>query len=266
MAALSHHEWTGLLNFGDLSYVFTERGGKKGIRPIEEVLESLDADLGDLSNPPIEAEELRTDDQTQTMWAICLCVEIGCGSCVAANAVVARYATSCVLVRPLQAVEGSLTITSSGMLFRPAQGEANAAAAKGLKRPRTEMIWKEDIARIRLRRYHLQRTSMEIFRSDCTSIFLHFPKKDRKTVLQHILAIHPPHMSEIFAGPEEELKRTNLTERWRRREISNFEYLMELNDMAGRSCNDLSQYYVFPWGKSPPAFCCPIATAPLLFI
>ncbi|KAD4386161.1 hypothetical protein E3N88_26330 [Mikania micrantha] len=36
-------------------------------------------------------------------------------------------------------------------------------------------------------------------------------------------------------------------ERWRRRDITNFEYLMILNTLAGRSYNDLTQYPVFPW-------------------
>lgn len=36
-------------------------------------------------------------------------------------------------------------------------------------------------------------------------------------------------------------------ESWRRREITNFEYLMILNSLAGRSYNDLTQYPVFPW-------------------
>lgn len=36
-------------------------------------------------------------------------------------------------------------------------------------------------------------------------------------------------------------------ELWRRREMSNFEYLMRLNTLAGRSFNDLMQYPVFPW-------------------
>lgn len=35
--------------------------------------------------------------------------------------------------------------------------------------------------------------------------------------------------------------------RWERREISNFEYLMILNSLAGRSYNDLTQYPVMPW-------------------
>lgn len=39
----------------------------------------------------------------------------------------------------------------------------------------------------------------------------------------------------------------NARERWKRREITNFEYLMILNTLAGRSYNDLTQYPVFPW-------------------
>ncbi|KAK1430336.1 hypothetical protein QVD17_12999 [Tagetes erecta] len=36
-------------------------------------------------------------------------------------------------------------------------------------------------------------------------------------------------------------------ERWSRWEISNFEYLMQLNTLAGRSYNDITQYPIFPW-------------------
>ncbi|KAI7902410.1 uncharacterized protein BX663DRAFT_435357 [Cokeromyces recurvatus] len=38
-----------------------------------------------------------------------------------------------------------------------------------------------------------------------------------------------------------------LTQRWERREITNFQYIMYLNAIAGRSYNDLTQYPVFPW-------------------
>ena len=40
------------------------------------------------------------------------------------------------------------------------------------------------------------------------------------------------------------------TERWMKGQISNFTYLMHLNNFASRSFNDLSQYYVFPWTVS----------------
>ena len=40
---------------------------------------------------------------------------------------------------------------------------------------------------------------------------------------------------------------TSVTQRWVRGELSNFQYLMHLNTLAGRSYNDLMQYPVFPW-------------------
>lgn len=38
-----------------------------------------------------------------------------------------------------------------------------------------------------------------------------------------------------------------MPEKWQRREISNFDYLMFLNTIAGRTYNDLNQYPIFPW-------------------
>ena len=34
---------------------------------------------------------------------------------------------------------------------------------------------------------------------------------------------------------------------WQKRQISNYDYLMQLNTIAGRTYNDLTQYPVFPW-------------------
>lgn len=34
---------------------------------------------------------------------------------------------------------------------------------------------------------------------------------------------------------------------WQRGLLSNYQYLLHLNNLADRSCNDLSQYTVFPW-------------------
>ncbi|EWM22298.1 BEACH domain containing protein [Nannochloropsis gaditana] len=52
----------------------------------------------------------------------------------------------------------------------------------------------------------------------------------------------PPRTSPDFL-----LRRHQVTQAWQRREISNYDYLMALNTMSGRSFNDLSQYPVFPW-------------------
>ena len=39
----------------------------------------------------------------------------------------------------------------------------------------------------------------------------------------------------------------SFTKRWQNGEISNFQYLMHLNTLAGRGYSDLTQYPVFPW-------------------
>lgn len=48
-------------------------------------------------------------------------------------------------------------------------------------------------------------------------------------------------------SPSRRLLKSGLTARWQNRDISNFEYLMHLNTIAGRTYNDLTQYPVFPW-------------------
>lgn len=42
-------------------------------------------------------------------------------------------------------------------------------------------------------------------------------------------------------------------QKWVLREISNFEYLMQLNTIAGRTYNDLSQYPVVSPTSTPPS-------------
>ena len=42
----------------------------------------------------------------------------------------------------------------------------------------------------------------------------------------------------------------NVTVGWANSRVSNFDYLLALNCLSGRSFNDLCQYPVFPWGKS----------------
>ena len=39
----------------------------------------------------------------------------------------------------------------------------------------------------------------------------------------------------------------SVTQKWVHGEINNFQYLMFLNTLAGRSYNDLMQYPIFPW-------------------
>lgn len=47
--------------------------------------------------------------------------------------------------------------------------------------------------------------------------------------------------------PQQLFKHSDMPQKWQRREIANFDYLMFLNTIAGRTYNDLNQYPVFPW-------------------
>jgi hypothetical protein len=48
-------------------------------------------------------------------------------------------------------------------------------------------------------------------------------------------------------NPRAIFKKSKLTDLWRKRKISNFQYIMALNLIAGRTFNDITQYPVFPW-------------------
>uniref|UniRef100_A0A4W3H7K3 BEACH domain-containing protein n=1 Tax=Callorhinchus milii TaxID=7868 RepID=A0A4W3H7K3_CALMI len=67
----------------------------------------------------------------------------------------------------------------------------------------------------------------------------------RNKVYSRILGTRPPNLFYFGSrSPQELLKASGLTQKWVQREISNFEYLMQLNTIAGRTYSDLSQYPV----------------------
>ncbi|KAL0879173.1 hypothetical protein ABMA27_002965 [Loxostege sticticalis] len=94
-----------------------------------------------------------------------------------------------------------------------------------------------------------------MFLASRTSIFFAFP--DQATVKKVIKALPrvgvgikygiPQTRRASMMSPRQLMRNSNMTQKWQRREISNFEYLMFLNTIAGRTYNDLNQYPVFPW-------------------
>jgi len=106
------------------------------------------------------------------------------------------------------------------------------------------------------RRYRLRNTAMEVhFRlGKKRSMFIDFGRRKEDTsrrddFLFKLLTRVPkgawrqwPRLSSEWL-----IRGYRITEAWQRREMSNYDYLMALNTIAGRSFNDLSQYPVFPW-------------------
>ncbi|KAH7652235.1 Concanavalin A-like lectins/glucanases protein [Dioscorea alata] len=117
------------------------------------------------------------------------------------------------------------------------------------------------IKAVHLTRYLLQFTAIEIFFNDLAhAVFFNFASQnDAKHVGTVIVSLRNESLfprvslkdksgviSFVDRRTAIEIAETS-RESWRRREISNFEYLMILNTLTGRSYNDLTQYPVFPW-------------------
>lgn len=75
-----------------------------------------------------------------------------------------------------------------------------------------------------------------------------------KTVVEHLPKVGvgvkyglPQNSRVSLMLPKQLFKNSNMLQKWQRREISNFDYLMFLNTIAGRTFNDLNQYPIFPW-------------------
>lgn len=105
-----------------------------------------------------------------------------------------------------------------------------------------------DIKIVLWRRRKQYPTAIEIFFMNGKTLFLNFPGLTNRVVADKIMAFVPRNALFIQQSDFDVcFQQTGLTEKWRRREISNFEYLMNLNIFGGRSFNDPSQYPFLPW-------------------
>ncbi|XP_060726425.1 neurobeachin-like protein 2 isoform X5 [Tachysurus vachellii] len=151
----------------------------------------------------------------------------------------------CELITIEAVVMGRLEVTTHHIYFYDASSEKEETEEGiGFDFKRTLSQLRE----VHLRRYNLRRSALELFFIDQAHYFINFKKKVRNKVYSRILGLRPPNLFYFGSrSPQELLKASNLTQKWVCREISNFEYLMQLNTIAGRTYNDLSQYPVFPW-------------------
>eukprot|EP00117_Sycon_ciliatum_P047473 scpid10624/ scgid33909/ WD repeat and FYVE domain-containing protein 3; Beach domain, WD repeat and FYVE domain-containing protein 1 len=121
----------------------------------------------------------------------------------------------------------------------------------------------EDLKEIYCRRYCLVNCAIELFQGDGHSHFLAFSKSEQMKVYQRFISLGK-HLDEtaeqslLGMKKDAEVESSSflnslihsdkrVTDRWLRDEINNFQYLMCLNTLAGRSYNDLMQYPIFPW-------------------
>ncbi|XP_028258851.1 lipopolysaccharide-responsive and beige-like anchor protein isoform X2 [Parambassis ranga] len=170
-----------------------------------------------------------------------------------------NLSTSAQLVAPSVVAKGTLSITASELYFEVDEEEPGFKAIDPKILAYTESLHGKwlftEIRGVFSRRYLLQNTALELFLANRTAVMFNFP--DAATVKKVVHSLPRVGVGTNFglpqtrrislATPKQLFKASNMTQRWQRREISNFEYLMFLNTISGRTFNDLNQYPVFPW-------------------
>lgn len=163
----------------------------------------------------------------------------------------------CSMVRPLRVVRGTFQVTTKRINFISENIDGSSSGTeldhnlenRDQEKNRSWLI--SSLHQIYSRRYLLRRSALELFMLDRFNYFFDFGTSEgRRNAYRAIVHARPPHLNNIYLAtqrPDQLLQRTQLMERWARWEISNFEYLMQLNTLAGRSYNDITQYPVFPW-------------------
>uniref|UniRef100_A0A8D3DCA9 Neurobeachin-like protein 2 n=1 Tax=Scophthalmus maximus TaxID=52904 RepID=A0A8D3DCA9_SCOMX len=146
----------------------------------------------------------------------------------------------CELVTVVDVVPGRLELTTQHIYFYDSSQEKEEGVGHDFKWPLSQ------IREVHLRRFNLRRSALEIFLIDQTNYFLNFKKEVRNKVYSRMLLLRSLSLYGT-RSPQELLKASGLTQKWVNREISNFDYLMQLNTIAGRTYNNLAQYPVFPW-------------------
>lgn len=111
-----------------------------------------------------------------------------------------------------------------------------------------KIIYLNDIIHLLLRHYQFMPTAIEMFTSNGKSFFINFPHINSITVIKQILSLGLPNAKSVqMTDFCSFFKQKGLNVLWQQGQISNFDYLMQLNILSGRSFKDISQYPIFPW-------------------
>mmetsp|Transcript_32207 Transcript_32207/g.44173 ORF Transcript_32207/g.44173 Transcript_32207/m.44173 type:complete len:1891 (+) Transcript_32207:3429-9101(+) len=158
---------------------------------------------------------------------------------------------------------GTLSFNGKEIFFssslEPEDGHKDDSAAvnlvKRLRMRRRRWVL-SSLSAVYLRRFRLRDSAMEVFfmRGKHRNFFVDFghtreDAKHRNEFARMLMAAAPPtafkqtpNMSAFRLVYEH-----GIQEKWLQGKVSNFDYLMALNTIAGRTYNDLCQYPVFPW-------------------
>lgn len=161
------------------------------------------------------------------------------------------FAVKATIVKQLRVIPGLLALTKHALHFLPTSEQLlNGARDRKWELGRlTEVL---------ARRYLLQLCALELFfgggGGGFSSVFVSFESSMERHALQKALLSQP--LPGLLPGHPRKAEEAGAmlrpdpaawTRLWQLGALSNFEYLMRLNSLAGRGYSDLTQYPVLPW-------------------
>lgn len=146
----------------------------------------------------------------------------------------------------------------TALMHRPKRAESTACKSLWACQQFPTSVWNTaEIWNVAHRYYQLRFCAIEIFTTSRKTVFFNLFDRKPATKFQSVLRrmVKPPHMAPYFGKrPSTIITRAtapgsllNITTAWTNREMSNFDYLMRINTIAGRTFNDIGQYPIFPW-------------------
>lgn len=148
-------------------------------------------------------------------------------------------------------LSGELVLTNKALYFHPIEvigGHGGVASGAIFK----DNCWTLDRLAEMYGRRHLQKNcAIELFFVDAPELLFAFSSLAELQRFynclkrQQLPLVTPPYKKSL--SPARVFQHLPWQDLWRRRLISNYEYLMRLNIISGRSWNDVSQYPVMPW-------------------
>ncbi|XP_053305887.1 WD repeat- and FYVE domain-containing protein 4 [Spea bombifrons] len=116
--------------------------------------------------------------------------------------------------------------------------------------PWAERFSYHEVMDLQPRHFLMQEIAMEIFFMNRTTTFLVFPNGDLTAAMKWFQSLIPSLKQKDVVEDIQDIRTSSekvMLQRWQKREVGNFEYLMFLNNLAGRTIRDLMQYPVLPW-------------------
>lgn len=113
------------------------------------------------------------------------------------------------------------------------------------------IIFIKDIKEILRRRNLLMKQAIEIFANNGKSFFFNFFKTENCEKVLHIFEDRKKELKKeklfLLSNDNNAKYLSNILSQFKKGEISNYEYLLNLNKFSSRTYNDLTQYPIFPW-------------------